>query len=69
MILAKAAITKLNTTWKSKQVSFLVKLRLLRSVVISVLLCGCEAWKFNERKKASLRNVVLLKGAKHQMDG
>ena len=47
--MAKAAMTKLSTIWMSVQKIFLVKLRLLRSMVISMLLYGCETWTYNER--------------------
>eukprot|EP00794_Sanderia_malayensis_P006629 gene6629-biopygen5401 len=42
--MAKAEMTKLSTIWNSRKITFPVKLRLLTSVITSVLLYGCEAW-------------------------
>ena len=41
--MAKEAMSKLPTICMSKQITFLLKLRLLRYVVISRLLYGCKA--------------------------
>ncbi|KAL8603954.1 hypothetical protein ACOMHN_038998 [Nucella lapillus] len=38
---------KLDTIWKSNAISLPVKIRLLKSLVISNLLYGCESWTLN----------------------
>ena len=38
----------MDKLWKDQPISFGVKLRLLRSIVISVLLYGCESWTYKE---------------------
>jgi hypothetical protein len=42
--LASSAITRLNTIWNSSSISFPVKFKLYKSLVISILLYGCESW-------------------------
>ena len=38
------ALTRLKTIWSDKHISLSSKIRLMRSLVISVLLCACESW-------------------------
>ena len=42
--LASSAMTKLDKIWKSNTISFPVKMKLYRSLVVSILLYGCESW-------------------------
>ena len=46
---------RLNFIWTSKNISFKIKFNLYRSLVLSILLYGCETWTlmFNEEKKIS----------------
>ena len=46
--MAMLSLAKMNKLWKGQTISFGVKLRLLRSIVISSLLYGCESWTYNE---------------------
>ena len=39
-----AALTRLKTIWSDKHISLSSKIRLMRSLVISVLLYACETW-------------------------
>ncbi|KAK2193731.1 hypothetical protein NP493_7g03007 [Ridgeia piscesae] len=39
-------MTRLNVIWKSNSISFPVKLKLLNSLVVSILLYECESWTF-----------------------
>ncbi|KAL8603726.1 hypothetical protein ACOMHN_024342 [Nucella lapillus] len=45
--LASSAMTKLDTIWKTNTVSLPVKIRLYTSLVIFILLYGCESWTLN----------------------
>ena len=47
-VMAMSSSAKSNKLWKGQTISFGVKLRLLRSIVISVLLYGYESWTYNE---------------------
>ena len=40
---ATAAMARLNRVWKSN-ISFKTKFQLFRSLLVSILLCGCETW-------------------------
>ena len=46
-VMAMSSLAKMDKSWKGQTISFRVKLRLLRSIVISVLLYGCESWTHN----------------------
>ena len=39
-----SAMTRLNVIWKGNSISFPVKLKLFKSLVVSILLYGCESW-------------------------
>ncbi|XP_063616061.1 uncharacterized protein LOC134789360, partial [Penaeus indicus] len=52
---AQSALKKLGTIWKSNNISVAVKQRLLRAIVCSVLLYGCEEWTFTEEMEKRLR--------------
>ena len=41
--MATSAMTRLQTVWKSR-ISFSTKIRLYKSLILSILLYGCEAW-------------------------
>ena len=42
--LATSAMTRLNNNWKSNSISLPTKLKLYKSLVLSILLYGCESW-------------------------
>ena len=46
--MAMLSLAKMDKLWKGQTISFGVKLRLLRSIVIPFLLYGCESWTYNE---------------------
>ena len=46
--MAMSSLIKVDKLWKSQKISFGVKLRLLRSIVIPVLLYGCESCTYSE---------------------
>ena len=41
---AHAAMTRLSVLWINKAISFPTKIKLYKSLVLSVLLYGCESW-------------------------
>ena len=45
---AIAALTKLSTVWKDKNISLSTKIRLMRSLVTSIFLYACESWTLNK---------------------
>ena len=42
--IAMAAMARLNKIWRSRDISFPTKLKLFKSLVLSILLYGCESW-------------------------
>ena len=42
--LATAASSNLSVLWKSRKISFKVKFRMYNTLVLSILLYGCECW-------------------------
>lgn len=42
--IATSAMAKLTTIWKSRDISFPTKIKMFRSLVLSILLYGCESW-------------------------
>ena len=45
------ALTKLKTIWKDKNIALSSKIRLMRSLVISIFLYACETWTLTAEKK------------------
>ena len=45
---ATAAMTKLSTIWKDKDLTLKTKIRLMRSLVTSIFLYACESWTLNK---------------------
>ncbi|KAL8574593.1 hypothetical protein ACOMHN_061593 [Nucella lapillus] len=59
--LASPVMTKLVTFWKSNTISLPVKIRLYKSLVLSILLYGCETWtllKLKDGYKLSSTSVT-----------
>lgn len=44
LAMATSAMAKLSKIWRSSDISFPTKIKLFRSLVISILLYGCESW-------------------------
>ena len=51
---AKGQFSRLRKIWRSTSLSFKTKVRLFNSLVLSVLLYGCETWKATEQDKKKL---------------
>ena len=51
--MASGVMGRLSNVWQQSRLSLATKLRVYKSLVLSVLLYGCETWtilKFDERK-------------------
>ena len=59
--LATSAMTRLNNIWKSNSISLPTKLKLYKSLVVSILLYGCESWTLTadtERRIEAFENKI-----------
>ena len=44
---ANSALVNLSTIWKSRSISLRTKIQLYNSLILSILLYGCETWTLN----------------------
>ena len=59
-----AAMSRLSRLWKSSNISFATKYRLYQSLVVSILLYGCETWTLladSERRIQAFETKCLRK--------
>ena len=72
--LATSAMAKLSTIWQSKNISCKTKVKLYKSLVLSILLYSCESWTLNaelERRLQSFefksyRRILNIKYTEHR---
>ena len=48
LLLGLKAIAKLNNILKSRNVTLLTKVHLVKTMVFPVVMCGCEIWEVKE---------------------
>ena len=48
MYTATSALVRLKTIWKSNKISIQTKILLYKSLVLSIMLYGCETWTLTE---------------------
>ena len=61
---AASAMVRLSRMWKSSNISFRVKHRLYQSLVVPIILYGCETWTItarNEKKIAAFETKQFRK--------
>ena len=58
LLLARKAKTTLNSVWKSRDISLLTKVHLIKAMVFPVVMYGCESWT---TKKVQHQRVDALK--------
>ena len=44
LLLGRKAMTNLDSILKSRGITFLTKIRIVKATVFSVVMCGCESW-------------------------
>ena len=62
--LATAAMARLSRIWRGKTISFSTKFRLYKSLVVSILLYGCESWTLladTEKRLQAFENKCMRK--------
>ena len=53
LLLGRKAMTNLNGVLKSRDVTLLTKVHLVKAMVFPIVMCGCESWTI---KKVALKN-------------
>ena len=54
LLLGRKAVTKLDSILKSRDITLLTKVRLVKAMVFPVVMYGCESWTI---KKAECRKI------------
>ena len=57
LLLGRKVMTKLNSIFKSRDITLPTKVCLVKAMVFLVVMCGCESWTV---KKAERRELMLL---------
>ena len=57
LLLGRKAITNLDSTLKSRDITVPTKVHLVKAMVFPVVICGCESWTV---KKAEHQIIMLL---------
>ena len=57
LLLGRKAMTNLDSILKSRDITLLTKVHLVKSVIFPVVMYGCESWTI---KKLSTEELVLL---------
>ena len=57
LLLGRKAMTYLDSILKSRGITLLTKVHLLKAMVFLVVMCGCESWTI---KKLSTEELMLL---------
>ena len=51
LLLGSKAITHLDSIFKSRDITLLIKVCLVKTMVFPVVMCGCEGWIINEAER------------------
>eukprot|EP00794_Sanderia_malayensis_P013174 gene13174-biopygen10501 len=54
LALATNQLAKLSRIWNSSGISTTIKIKLMKSLIISIILYGCETWTYNKALKKKL---------------
>ena len=57
LLLGRKAMTNINTVFKSRDITLLTKICLVKAMVFPVVMYGCESWTI---KKADTKELMLL---------
>ena len=62
LLLGKKAMTKLDSVLKSNDITLLIKVYLVKAILFSVVMCGCESWtiKMAEHQRIDAFEPVVL---------
>ena len=58
LFLSRKAMTKLHSILKSRDITFLIKVHIVKAMVFPIVMYGCESWTI---KKAERQRIVAFK--------
>ena len=70
LLFGKEAMTNLDGILKSRDITLLTKVQLVKAMIFPVVMCGCESWtiKKAEHQRIDALNVVLEKTLESPLD-
>ena len=51
LFLGKKVMTNLDSIFKSRDVTLLTKVRLVKAMVLPAVMCGCESWTIKKAER------------------
>ena len=51
LLLGSKAMTNLDSIFKSRDITLLIKVCLVKTMVFPLVMCGCEGWIINEAER------------------
>ena len=57
LLLGRKAMTNLDGVFKSRNITFLTKFRIVKAMIFPVVMYGCESWTI---KNAEGRRIVMV---------
>ena len=57
LLIGRKAIANLDSILKSRDITLLTKVHIVKAMAFPVIICGCESWT---RKKAECKELMLL---------
>ena len=51
LLLGRKAITKLDSVLKSRDITLLTKVRIVKAMIFPVVMYGCESWAIKKAKR------------------
>ena len=56
LVKSTSAMVRLDTIWRSKNIRFTIKFNLYKSLILSILLYGCETWTLKEKEDKKIKS-------------
>ena len=68
LLLGRKVMTNLDSILKSRDITWLTKVRLVKAMVFQVVMCGCESWTVKKAQHRRIDAGVLEKTLEHPLD-
>ena len=60
LLLGRKVMTNLDNIFKSRDITLLTKVRLVKAMVFPVAMCGCESWTVKKAERRRIHAFELL---------